>query len=198
MLIICCIVECPVFKGQSAPTVFGCLAVVMSILIKVSPERRERIELGQMWALQICTTWQHCSSSLVLAHLNRCLGQHYSECTHSGGSSGSNIKTSSNHLLPSLPSCYISGESGINIWLSSNTWKVASQFRILTPGCVTIPSNVTIDATHWPVLTLQPKPLLKLTGVELEWNLLLCPIEGKMEAHLLDRFQHSKRLWQRW
>lgn len=158
MLIICCIV----FKGQSAPTVFSCLAVVMSILIKVSPERRERIELGQMWALQICATWQRCSSSLVLAHLNRCLGQHYSEYTYSEESSGlmSVVNIRILHLITfpsSLPSCYISEKSGINVWLSSNTWNVASQFRILTPGCITIPSNVTIGATHWPIFTLQPK-----------------------------------------
>lgn len=139
MLIICCIVECPLFKGQSAPTVFSCLAVVMSILINVSPERRERIELGQMWALQICATWHNCSSSLVLAHLKRFLGQHYSvsECIHSGECSGSmsvvNIRIL--HLITfpsSLPSHYISEESGINVWLLSNTWKVASQLTLHT------------------------------------------------------------------
>lgn len=184
MLIICCIVECPLFKGQSAPTVFSCLAGVMSILIKVSPERRESIKLGQMWALQICATWQYCSSSLVLAHLKRCLGQHSSvcECIHSGERSGS-MSVVNISILPlitfpsSFPSRYKSEESGINMWLLSNTWKVASQFRFLTPGCVTIPSNVAIDVTHCQTQSR----LLKSAGVELEWSFLLCPIEGKME-----------------
>lgn len=42
MVIICCIVECSVLKGQSAPAVFSCSAVVMSILIKVSTEKEKK------------------------------------------------------------------------------------------------------------------------------------------------------------